>query len=150
MTETIALISAITALCAVILAPLVSMWTTDNQARVSVRSTNRQAWINSLRDTIAEFSSIGWMISLHRDNELVVKVERLFYLEDKIHLMLNPGEKEHQQLAGAITDARRAATASVDDYSEPAGDKLKAALEIVRRLTQPVLKQEWEKVKRVE
>jgi hypothetical protein len=150
MTETIALISAVTALCAVILAPLVSMWSADKQARVSVLSTNRQAWINALRDTIAEFSSIGWMISLHRDTELVVKSERLFYLEDKIHLMLNPTEAEHQQLASAITEARRAATASVDDYSDAAGDKLKRALETVRRLTQPALKQEWEKVKRVE
>ena len=57
-TETIAVISAVTALLAVLLSPLVSLWSAQRQSRVTVLSANRQAWINTLRDLIAEYISI--------------------------------------------------------------------------------------------
>lgn len=59
MAQTVAIISAVTALFAVLLGPLVSIWAAQRQSRVAVLSANRQAWINALRDLISEYISIS-------------------------------------------------------------------------------------------
>ena len=48
-----AVVSAITALVAIIIGPLVSICIAKNQINASVISTNRQVWINRLRDELA-------------------------------------------------------------------------------------------------
>lgn len=62
MAETVAIVSAVTALFAVALGPLVSMWAAQRQSRVTVLSANRQAWINTLRELIAEYISISGLV----------------------------------------------------------------------------------------
>jgi hypothetical protein len=47
--EALAILSAATALIAVVLGPLVSLWAARRQSRVTVLSANRQAWINMNR-----------------------------------------------------------------------------------------------------
>ena len=155
MTETVALISAITALCAVLLGPLVSMWATHRQTRVAVLSGNRQAWINALRDLIAEYLSISALVhagdwSERTEIEFDEKLQRLKLLNVKIRLMLNPNEADHQQLADLIGELVLTMGGRAS-----AGDKRDAqkARDIHNRLlplSQSVLKREWERVKRVE
>ena len=67
MTTTDAGITAIaailTALAAVIVAPVVSFFTTRRQIRANVVSVNRQAWIDKLRDELAElFELLPWQL----------------------------------------------------------------------------------------
>ena len=124
MAEVVAVIAAITALCAVLLGPLVSLWAGQRQTRVAVLANNRQAWINSLRDAFAEFVSLSTNIALVKDEELVAKVERLGYVEVRIKLMLNPKEADHQQLMDAVTaitistPAMRSASTRPDWFEE--------------------------------
>lgn len=90
--EVVALLAAVTALCAVMLAPLVSPWTEKQRTRVAVLSANRQAWINRLRDDIAEFVSIvSYIGATHKSEDLqrthAEKYERLLFVHAKIKLM---------------------------------------------------------------
>src|SRR3982751_3778326 len=107
MESSIALISTITALFATLLGPLVSLWVTNKQVSASVLSANRQSWINNLRDLMAEYFSIvnfihakQWDSQLER--EFDEKMARLSFLNAKIQLMLNPTEKDHNELTKAI------------------------------------------------
>jgi hypothetical protein len=56
-----ALISSLTALAAVVFAPIVSIYVAKRQIRASVVSVNRQAWINRLRDELVfSFVKYAW------------------------------------------------------------------------------------------
>ncbi|HVS26551.1 MAG TPA: hypothetical protein VHE58_04545 [Burkholderiales bacterium] len=152
MVEIIALVAAVTALCAVLLGPLVALWTTQRQSRIAVRATNRQAWINSLRDAFAEFISLASLLSLvPAGRELYEKVERLAFLEAKIKLLLNPKETDHQQLMSLVGDTRRAVAATIRTSREEKDHELLVEdVKALVPLVQAVLKREWERVKRVE
>jgi hypothetical protein len=151
-TDSIALISAFTALCAVVLGPLVSLWAERNRTKVAVLSVNRQAWINELRDLIAELlSSVAYLnVTRHKDSESDerhLKLERLLLVHMKIGLMLNPKEDDHQALLAAIQKLVRATTAP---HSDATSGALKTGQEELHKLAQVVLKREWERVKRSE
>ena len=153
MAETVALIASITALFAVLLGPLVSIWVAQRQSRVTVLSTNRQAWINALRDLIAEYFSITALIhsgdwSSRTDVEFDQKLERLALLDAKIRLMLNPTEPDHQQMSNLLGVLR----ATMGGRAGAARDieKAKAICNELLPLSQSILKCEWERVKRVE
>ena len=155
MTEAIALVSAITALCSVLLGPLVSMWSVQKQTRVSVLSGNRQAWINSLRDQISEFLAIlavmhagDW--SSRTEKEYDEELKQLTLVRSKINLMVNPKEEDHRNLLKLLDDAsctvaERAKIAEESDWEKGA----KIHSEIVP-LAQSILKREWARVKQAE
>lgn len=150
MTEIIALVSTITALCSVLLSPLVSMWVVNKQSRVSVLSGNRQVWINSLRDQISEFIAI--LAVVHSGNwsertgkELDDELKQLILVGSKIKLMLNFNEEDHMRLAQLIVEV---------SYTLPrkTGNAIgnRTAAEISGEfltLAQSILKREWERVK---
>lgn len=155
MAETVAIISAVTALFAVLLGPLVSMWAAQRQSRVAVLSANRQAWINALRDLISEYISISGLIhagdwSNRTEIEFDQKMERLALLSAKIRLMLNPKEEDHQRLSKLLGDllltmGGRAAAGNKRD-----AQKARTLVNELVPLSQSILKREWERVKRVE
>lgn len=153
MNEVVAVISAITALCAVLLGPLVSLWAANKQARISLRSNNRQAWINSLRDALSEFSSTARVVALSKEFEdKYSRAEKLFFLEEKIKLLLNPKEEDHKNLIASIIRSRKSSIAIFAagdniDKKQLAHDNLKDALDNVTKSAQPILKREWERVK---
>jgi hypothetical protein len=154
MTELLAMVAAVTALCAVILGPLVSMWAAAKQSRVAVLSANRQAWINSLRELLAECMSTGALIHLadwstRPQAEFEQKMERLSFLISKIRLMLNPKEDDHERLTELLGHLMKSCGGR---RGTDAKDRT-AGAEVVRELvplSQTVLKREWERVKRVE
>jgi hypothetical protein len=150
MNEGVALFAAFTAFCAVVLAPLVSWWTAKRQANVAVLSSNRQAWINNLRDTCAEYISTAHVLSLVRDDELHGKYERMLFLEAKINLSLNPLEIDHQQVCALVSKSMDAAARTLPKRTSENVAELRGMLEELVRLVQRVLKREWERVKKVE
>lgn len=155
MNEAIALISIITALFAVILGPLVSMWVAQKQARVSVLSTNRQAWINNLRDQVSEFISICALFHAgdwtnRADNEFDDKFERLVLVESKIILMLNPNEKDHNRLSDLLAQARMSLGSRAKDIENRRFKEWGSAYKEIVPLTQSILKSEWIRVKKTQ
>lgn len=150
--ETIALVSAITALCSVLLGPLVSMWVVDKQTRVSVLSGNRQAWINSLRDQISEF--VALMASVHSGNwtkrtakELDDELKQFILVGSKIKLMLNFKEEDHLKLSNLISEvAEKLGSTDSSKKAEYRSRSVEIAMEIVP-LSQSILKREWVRVK---
>ncbi len=154
MNEALALISAITALCAVVLGPLVSLWAAQRQSRVAVLSANRQAWINALRDLIAECMSTSGLIHLadwsnRSQAEFEAKMERLTFLISKIRLMLNPKEEDHQRLVELLSTLLKSLGGRMAGDPKDAEAGSKAIKELVP-LSQAILKREWERVKLVD
>lgn len=151
MVETLAILSAATALFAVVLGPIVSLWAARRQSRVTVLSANRQAWINTLRDLIAECMAISGFIHIadwsdRKQSEFDEKMERFALVVAKIRLMLNPNEQDHKRLSemlGQLMNSMR----SLNEKDPVKGAQL---MKDFVPLSQTILKREWERVKRVE
>jgi hypothetical protein len=149
--EVLAILSAATALIAVVMGPLVSLWAARRQSRVTVLSANRQAWINTLRDLIAECMAISGFIHIadwsdRKQSEFDEKMERFALLVAKIRLMLNPNEQDHKRLSemlGQLMNSMR----SLNEKDPVKGAQL---MKDFLSLSQTILKREWERVKRVE
>ncbi len=109
---------------------------------------NRQAWINSLRDTVAELQSlIVPLWHLGGDDAQQAASEpygRAAFLLSKLRLLINARETDHQQLAELAERAFHLATGR--NRGEPSDIG-----QVQRELTasaQAILKREWERVKR--
>lgn len=140
-----------TALIAVIVSPIVSIYVAKRQIRASVVSTSRQKWIDSLRDQLAEFIAAAHVMGLHRGLNMIEtpefnsRLEQLRLIESKVLLLLNPNEADHKVLAATI-GALIPQLFGGDELS-----KRKVAKEALPRITeqsQSILKREWERVKR--
>jgi hypothetical protein len=146
----VAVISAIAALCAVVLGPLVSLWAARRQSRVSVLSSNRQAWINSLREQVAEFIALAGYMSLDTDKvSLRERAEKMLFIEAKVRLLLNPKEADHQQLMDAMHKLRKAASSTIQSADPAHHANLANATAVIVPIAQAILKREWERVKNV-
>lgn len=152
----IAIISAFTALCAVLLGPLVAIRTANIQARIAVLSNNRQVWINTLRDTLAEFSSTARVLGLANEySDALEKIQRLSFLEEKARLLLNPNEDDHKSLFKLIEEAKIIAfhkfgnKSNAEETVQLRSDLIEK-LERMSAISQKVLKREWIRVKNAE
>lgn len=117
----------------------------ERNIKSEVISRNRQDWINNLRINISEFISL--CIILSKVNEHIVnsaedKWERFFAVRSIISLLINPKEDDHQQLDGLIEKA----TQSILNNNK---EVLKNIRPEVIKLSQQILKREWERVKQV-
>lgn len=144
-----AIISAATALAAVVVSPFF----TFRASKRSMLGPMRQAWINNLRDTVAEFianiyvSPIQLSGALSNDDQIrhsveVAKrahLESAFRLKEKICLLINPSEEDHQELVRLVESAYSAHIEWRDTG---------AALTAIRTHTQRILKAEWNVVKK--
>jgi type III secretory pathway component EscS len=105
------LVSALTALFASVAGPFVTLYVARTQLKASVRSTNRQRWIDEFRELIAHFCSelavaaqsrdkivSGGRIVIHDAPDFLNAFGRLIYTANKIRLMVNPLEPDHQRL----------------------------------------------------
>ena len=131
------------------------MWSARKQANVSVLSNNRQAWINTLRDQIAEFISIGAQFhsgdwSARGREAFDDKFERLVFIESKIKLLLNPNEEDHTRLVSLLERARNTLG---NHGADSEGRRFPEWAELYQEfvpLAQEILKREWERVKKQE
>lgn len=137
------------------------------KTRVEIVSKNRQDWINSLRDTLAEFIAASLSMvelvklskSTHSDakaagvtginNHLVeinfkLQQERTSCarLMSKIALLSNPTEPDFIQLLNAVNELRNAADKSKESVDTEVNQLIS--------ISQKILKNEWNRVKNAE
>jgi phosphoenolpyruvate synthase/pyruvate phosphate dikinase len=127
----------------------------------------RQAWIDGLRDELAKFLAAARafaraveVVNTHgaEYQEKTVlrmsdeKVSELRYqaaeMLCKIQLRLNPNEAEHEELLRLLRRAVKEQNAMLRDRSGI--EETMAAIELANTYAQPVLKAEWERVKKGE
>jgi len=124
--------------------------TARHQFRTTVVATSRQHWIESLRDSLAEYqvsvASIGttFVIPPHDEADRQQLYQRAALLGYKLKFLLNPNEPRHVELLKAVEAAFDALIPAFKT-----GDHSHAATQIrrVTELGQQVLKSECERVK---
>ena len=106
----------------------------------------RQAWINSLRDLVAELTgdALYYVMAEEDESKESVNFQRLTFLENKIQLMLNPNEEDHQKLEWMIHDMMEGVQ---QHWSEAGHEKFTETYPEVMKLCREVLKREWHRVK---
>ncbi|HEV2265463.1 MAG TPA: hypothetical protein VGR79_13150 [Stellaceae bacterium] len=151
MTESaIPVLSLAVALLAVFVGPLISWYIAKRQIESSLAVANkqivapmRQAWINNLRDILAELTSsaLHYYVAGFEDRT-DAEYRTLTLLEHKIQLMLNPQEKDHKQLEALIKKMILAIGAGRDG-DRPFNECHPAVIDLSRK----ILKREWDRVK---
>lgn len=157
----VGLIGAGSALVGAILGAAVSYAIARQQFRATVLSGNRQAWINTVRDTVAEIQALALTVlglySAGRDlMETTARGERLFYLQCKLELLLNPGEQDHRDLVECTTRYILKVLEPImpeDRLLPGTADRLRdidphTEGQTMTELAQRILKQEWQRVKK--
>jgi vacuolar-type H+-ATPase subunit E/Vma4 len=121
----------------------------DKQIASTVLSTNRQAWINELRTTVANFIvSVNHLRTTrhipeeHRSvSEIVASTDNCWLQLNKIKLLINPSEDVHNRLVELTEEFYRCITVESADFQSIEGTLIAHA--------QRVLKAEWERVKQL-
>ena len=145
-------LSLAVAVLAVIVGPFVAWEVAKRQTVTSLRVSNkqitapmRQAWINSLRELLAEllgkcahYSAAGYE---DRQDSEYLRITELTY---KLALFINPNEDDHSQLL-ASTKAMEAALSSRSNAETDR--QFWAAHKTCTALAQRILKREWDRVK---
>jgi len=155
----LSLITALTALVASILGPFVTLSVARRQFKANVLSTNRQKWIDTFRDRVAELLSVmnaaqvvkrastgewrGGAGPVNDDPALADKLERTFMAVAQIQLLTKVLEPEHR----ALNDAIGAALNHLRDDALWESE-LSAQLMEITRLGRSIIRQEWARVKR--
>ena len=114
-------------------------------ATKQITAPMRQAWINNLRDNIAELSgtALHYFVAGFEDRE-DEDYWKLTLLEHKVRLMLNPNEEDHQRLEAVIREMMEALERR---YKARDDNNFVAAYEEVMKLSRQVFKREWNRVK---
>lgn len=155
----VSMVSAATALVASIVGPLVTLSVGRRQFAATVLSTNRQRWIEMLRESLADLASQLALVSVIKatwnakwdkgigpiaaDPRRLETLQRLVLVQFRIRLLLNPIEADHQELYRAIEQAIERLREERSVEEETAAD-----VERISTLGQTILKREWQRVKR--
>jgi len=127
--------------------------------RLRARSENRQKWINEIREALSSLiANIPASSDDHARREQKVKT----YLEvhGKLELLMNPSEKDHRALMALIRHIYGYDNVPIDDVPrselgiaglsmEHRADRIALKSHVIR-LSNVVLKREWERVKRIQ
>ena len=151
MNTWISILSLIVAVLAVVVAPWVSLTIAKRQMRTSLETADkhitapmRQAWINKLRELLAEFTSRSMRYHVAGfEGESNEKNMRLLFVLDHIRLMLNPNEDDHQRLE----DLMNRMMIEIQDEKEQTDEFPKLWADAVS-LSRTILKSEWDRVKK--
>ena len=151
------IVPMITALLAVVISPLISIYVTKKQLRASVNSKSRQEWINTLRDEITNylfgFIKLEGMLfdnaqaiignnmaeKPHSSKDLTKALDELQKHKIKISLLINPNEDDHKKLIEILEEAYQNIRTKDKNRSEIEAEILTQS--------QLILKREWERVK---
>ncbi len=153
---TITFLTASTALIAGIASPIVSISVARQQFKTSVIANNRERWIESLRDAMAEYIAMVTSISLiaphtkvvgmrgeGTDSEFLKTAERIVFMRSKILLMTNPKKALHRDLCERIDAVHRVlAENRALELSE-----WRTHLDAITLAGHTVLDAEWDRVK---
>jgi hypothetical protein len=144
--------SALVALVVALTTPFVSFAIAKRQIRATVVSTNRQAWINALRDDLLEVLELAIAHFYLREGTLsgeegfkygYEQRTRIRRLENRIRLRLNPDEVQNQQLLSLLRNVRRLSV----DKNPNDGQDFEQAMELAIVKAQEILRSEWWRVK---
>lgn len=147
----ISVLSLIVAALAVFVGPVVSWAVAREQIRNArllmsqqIVGPMRQAWINTLRQKIAEFLSSALHYSVAGfDERSDAEYQRLTLLEQEIVLTVNPNEADHQELIQVMSTLLRSLSRGVSMPDEG----FLAAHDRLTGLAQGILKTEWNRVR---
>jgi hypothetical protein len=120
------------------------------QISASLVSASRQAWIEKLRDTIAEFQAallnLGFQggHSVSRGLDEAERVERAVLLRARIALLINPNEPDHKRLLELVD---RCLDLTYASGPEPRRELAAVSQIELTGLAQVILKREWVRVK---
>lgn len=155
----ISLVSAITALVASIAGPLVTLHVGRTQMRLTVRAANRQHWIDEFRELIAHFCSEIAIAAqgrekIVRDGKIIIESEseylqafrRLIYTANKIRLMVNPMDAEHQALLTLMNTMFERLRAAPQDHDLQSEGQIYVGEIVTKSLA--IIRQEWLLVQR--
>jgi hypothetical protein len=155
----LSLITAAAALLASLISPLVTLSVARRQFRASVISTNRQKWIETLRDRLSELIALintaqvikrhsieswdGGLGQAHGNPGLTKKFERAYKALAEIRLLTSTSDPRHNHLNEALA----AAVAHVQ-HRELREVELMASIEDVVASGRTIIRREWARVKR--
>jgi hypothetical protein len=148
----LAIVGAVTALVAVIVGPLVTVYVAKKQISSSIVSTNRQKWIDRLRDELAallkdvQHTPSAYSANSISTSEAIAKYGEITERSEVIKLLINPNEVDHQELVRLISTASALVISSINQKQGNAEQLQKISQNIVN-LSQKILKREWERVK---
>jgi hypothetical protein len=154
----ISLVSALTALVASVVGPIVTVQVAKRQIAANVVSTNRHKWIAELREMLAELVSLMSAVAVMRSRwkdpwnrgmavldanpQLIEKIERIVLVQWKIRLLLNPSEPQSVELHDLIMSAFNRLQAETWNEAE-----MHVCIEEITHRSQLLLKREWRRVK---
>jgi len=152
-------VAAGAAVAAAVVGPLAALYMGAAQNRVAAAiarrqinatlvSGNRQAWIDKLRDAIAEYQaalrSLGFQGGHTYDRTADVdRRQSAMLLRARVALFINPTEPDHQQLMALMDKGLASAYTAGAAASQESEDTQAAITETAQR----ILKREWERVK---
>ena len=119
-----------------------SMLEEQKRSQKTIITNNRQEWINSLRNEITSFLAVIASTSPSQDSSDIPDsdMKSLWLHSYKIQLLLNPNEKDHEQLINKIRT-------EIDNLHKNNEDTL---ISEIISLSQEILKREWVRVKNFE
>ena len=121
--------------------------TTEKQIFASVRSSNRQAWIDALREDVASYLNLSQRMAWLRANGMQAQpdneLEKLMFEAGKIfsaiELRLNPNEELHIELMDRLTNLSQTIQGVPTEYGHLRANVVEQA--------QAIFKFEWNRVK---
>jgi hypothetical protein len=121
--------------------------TTEKQIFASVRSSNRQAWINALREDVAAYLNFSQRMAWLRANGMQAQpeneLEKLMFEAGKtfsaIELRLNPNENLHVELMARLAGLSAAVQGGPQHFEDQRA--------LVVQQAQAIFKFEWNRVK---
>lgn len=120
----------------------------QRQISATVISSNRQAWIDKLRDSIAEFQAVLYNLGFGGTNVYErgsddQRLERAIQLRSNVALLIHPEEPDHRPLLVHMDQALSVAYAAGEDAQR----EMAVTQHEITTTAQRLLKREWERVK---
>src|SRR6266853_2088621 len=148
-----AVISALTALVALIVGPLLSLYVAKRQIAASVISNERKEWIGSLRHNIANFlatiSSVltqhAWIHSLER-SWLKTKADDLFVFKAEISLLLDHDKGSHVAFNGLLNETMTSFITFVKEPTDAQKLDLVERMNAIVTMAHRIVTEEWKLV----
>ena len=144
-------LAAATALVAVIVGPLVSIYVSRRQIRASVVSVNRQKWIENLRLQLSETITGLTFLGAHRgtlnlldEREFVERFQKLVQAAVNVGLLLNPNDPVHKALGDNI---KQGVDSLLSSDRAQIQARTKEMADAIFKDAQAILKREWQRVK---
>lgn len=144
-----AITSSVTAIIAVFVGAIIQTQSSERSVRASVRSTNRQKWINDLREEVAGAMAnlifLQMMAKWEANPEERQKVIQQYIAHTtKVALLINSSKQSHAELLREIHNA-----VALIQGDEQEKMRLGISVTAIQHKAQGIFKEEWEKVKKL-